>query len=281
MNDRLRTIDSEVFHEGGSARSRTYGPGPLTPEEICSEARREERPQNDNKCHIVDFYGYNFLVTPDVLIPRPETEQLIDAVLSLAGVPYLPGVKPTENKLGKSPKVLDVGTGSGCIAIALALKLPNSEILATDLSEKALAVAKRNAKNHTSALENLNPAFYPCQKNHTPETENHTPNLKFQLSNLLDNVNFNPDVLVANLPYVDENWEWLDKESLSKEPSIALYADDGGLALIKKLIDQASDRKIKYLILEADPCQHEKIIAYTKSYDLLEARGFILVFVRS
>ena len=86
--------------------------------------------------------------------------------------------------------------------------------------------------------------------------------------------------MVANLPYVDEDWEWIDKKALSKEPSLALYAEDGGLKLIKKLVQQAKARKIPFLVLEADPCQHERIVNYAREYgySLLEERGFGLVF---
>ncbi|MDO4612320.1 MAG: HemK/PrmC family methyltransferase [Candidatus Saccharibacteria bacterium] len=218
-----------------------------------------------------DFYGYNFKVTEDVLIPRPETEQIVDAVLDLAGVSYLPGVKPKENQIGDHPKILDVGTGSGCIAITLSLKLKNAEIVATDLSEKALEIAKENYQNLTFHPKNHTPAFHPCQKNHTPT-------VKFLTADLLEGINFIPDLITANLPYVDESWDWLDKSALSHEPSEALYAKDHGLELIKKLIDQASRREVKYLILEADSCQHQTIAEYSKikNYELLETRGFIL-----
>ena len=79
------------------------------------------------------------------------------------------------------------------------------------------------------------------------------------------------------MPYVDKDWDWLDKESLSFEPAIALYAADHGLKLIKELIDAASS---KYLILEADPCQHQEIINFAtkKGLQHLETRGFILTF---
>ena len=70
---------------------------------------------------VQDFYGRDFIVTPDVLIPRPETEQLIDTVLNLAGKPYLTGIKPSPRVLPENPVILDVGTGSGCIAITLKL----------------------------------------------------------------------------------------------------------------------------------------------------------------
>lgn len=198
-----------------------------------------------------DFYGRDFLVTKDVLIPRPETEQLIDAVLSLAGVAYLPGVKPTKRELPENPVIVDVGTGSGCIAITLKKELKDAEIIATDISEKALKVAQKNAARHGA-------------------------HISFIISHLLEKVNTTPDLIVANLPYVDENWDWLDKKSLSKEPSIALYAEDHGLKLIKELINTATS---KYLILEADPCQHEAIIDYAApKYTHVETRGFILTF---
>lgn len=202
-----------------------------------------------------DFYGRDFLVTPDVLIPRPETEMLIDLVLNLTGKPILPGVKPSKAKLPQDLTIIDVGTGSGCVAITLKLELPEATIIATDISEKALQVAKENAK--------------------VLNTE-----IKFIQANLLDNIDTIPNLIVANLPYVDKNWEWLDKESLSQEPSLALYADNHGLALIFQLIDQTASKHIKHLILEADPCQHEQIINYAKKKGLAhrETRGFALYF---
>jgi release factor glutamine methyltransferase len=205
---------------------------------------------------VQDFYGRDFIVTPDVLIPRPETEQIIDAVLNLAGKPYLPGVKPAPRVLPKNPVILDVGTGSGCIAITLKMEIPEAEIKAVDISKPALKIAQKNALKFGV-----------------------DPNL-FIISNLLENVKFTPDVIVANLPYVDENWDWLDKESLNKEPNIALYAKEGGLELIKKLIDQSTEKRVKYLILEADPCQHKKIIDYINNkYKLIDKRGYILTLL--
>lgn len=201
-----------------------------------------------------DFYGRDFLVTKDVLIPRPETEQLIDAVFSLAGKPYLPGVKPTKRVLPSSPVIIDIGTGSGCIAITIKKELPEARVIATDISKKALKIAQKNATAHG------------------------TPIL-FIISHLLNKVKHKPDLIVANLPYLDENWDWLDKKALAKEPAIALYAKDHGLKLIKELLDAATSQ---YLILEADPCQHATIIDYAakNQYKLLDAHGFILSFTR-
>lgn len=192
-------------------------------------------------------------MTKDVLTPRPETEQIIDEVLSLCGKPILPGVKPEkplENP--KNLKILDVGTGSGCIAITLKKELGEAEISASDISGKALKIARKNAKNLNAKIN-------------------------FISSNLLKNITFTPDIIVANLPYVDKDWDWLDKESLKEDPDIALYAEDHGLKLIKELINAANS---KYLILEADPSEHKEIIDYAKNrYKLLKINNFILVFV--
>ena len=207
----------------------------------------------------INFYDYDFIVTKDVLIPRPETEQLIDAVLNLAGVPYLPGVKPAPRKLSPNPTILDVGTGSGCIAITLAKKLPKATIYATDISKPALEIATKNAAEHSVTITTI-------------------------ISHLLEKVNDGtipiPDLIVANLPYVDPDWDWLDKKSLSHEPATALYAEDHGLKLIKQLIDQAAHLRIQYLVLEADPCQHRAITNYAQKagFQYLETRGYILTF---
>ena len=203
-----------------------------------------------------DFYGRNYIVTPDVLIPRPETEQIIDTILNLAGKPYLPGIKASQNQLPKNPTILDVGTGSGCIAITIKKELPEANVYASDISEKALSIARKNAQNHGVPIH-------------------------FIISHLLDNVKFTPDVIVANLPYVDKNWDWLDENALSYEPSLALYAEDHGLKLIKELINQSAIRQVTRLVLEADPCQHSVITSYAQKhgYQLKETRGFILFFV--
>ena len=95
---------------------------------------------------VSNFYGRDFEINSDVLIPRPETEMMVDAVLNLAGKVYLPGVKPTPRVLPENFNILDVGTGSGCIAITLALELPEAKVTACDISKKALVVAKKNAK---------------------------------------------------------------------------------------------------------------------------------------
>ncbi|MBP5205133.1 peptide chain release factor N(5)-glutamine methyltransferase [Candidatus Saccharibacteria bacterium] len=204
-----------------------------------------------------DFYGRNFIVSSDVLIPRPETEAVIDEVMLLAGKPYLSGMKVPERKLSANPLILDVGTGSGCIAVTIKLELPEVKVVGLDISAKALRIARNNADKFHAEVDFVN-------------------------SDLLGNYHGQePDVIVANLPYVDENWEWLDKDTLSHEPSLALYADDRGLGLIKKLLVQIEERGWHpRIILEADPCQHERIIEFAQKHGLKRTKtnGYILVF---
>lgn len=205
-----------------------------------------------------DFYGRDFLVSPDVLIPRPETEQLIDMALSLSGKSYLPGVKASKRQISKNARILDVGTGSGCIAATLSLELPEAKVLATDISEKALAVAKENSKRLGAKVEFLS------------------------ARDLISGLSLAEiEVIVANLPYVDSNWGWLDKEALAQEPEVALYAKDKGLFLYKKLFDEVSETDFSgYLIVEADPCQHKDLIEYASDcgFEHEKTSGFGLEF---
>lgn len=203
---------------------------------------------------LADFYGRDFCVNPNVLIPRPETEAIVDMVLNLLGKPYLPGVKPSKARLAQNAKVLEIGTGSGCIAITLKLEAPELDIVATDISDKALEVARANTKKFGA-------------------------NIRLRKADLMDGVTEQFDLMIANLPYVDKDWDWLDKKALSYEPSLALYAEDHGLKLIFRLIEQAGERRVPSLILEADPCQHDDIVNFAakQGYSLIEKRGFALL----
>jgi len=154
-----------------------------------------------------EFYGLTLRVTPAVLIPRPETEHLVEAVLA-------------ELNLAQSLRILDVGTGSGAIAIALAFHLPNAQITAVDLSAAALEVAAANTARHALAGR-----------------------IRYLKSDLLDA--FPPDeapfaAIVSNPPYVPA----ADRASLhpqvrDHEPAAALFAGPDGLDIYRRLIPQA------------------------------------------
>jgi release factor glutamine methyltransferase len=164
-----------------------------------------------------EFWGLEFEVTPDVLIPRPETEHVIEVALDRLALRELrAGRKPTFG--GEGLRIADIGTGSGCIAIALAKKLPGATIYATDISTAALAVAKRNAACHFVANQ-IN--FIEC--------------------NLLDIAATKFDLIVSNPPYVGRREaETLAREVRDHEPEIALYGGEEGYELYADLIMQAA-----------------------------------------
>ena len=195
-----------------------------------------------------EFYGREFIVTPDVLIPRPETETMIDILKQI----YREG----RRKKAVGSRLVDVGCGSGCIGITAKLEMPEFDVTLCDISEPALAIARRNAKRLRA-------------------------NVDIVLSDLLSKVeirNSKFDYILANLPYVDHAWQ--TSPELRHEPEIALYAQDQGLALIKTLIPQASSLLVPhgYLLLEADPCQHEEITTYGERYGLavVEVRDYVV-----
>lgn len=152
-----------------------------------------------------EFYGLMLKVSPAVLIPRPETELLVEAVLE-----RLPADRET--------KIVDVGTGSGAIAIALAYRLPKARVTAVDLSQAALAVARDNAAVHGV-----------------------TGRVRLLSSDLLAAVAGEVfDAVVSNPPYVPEtDRDSLDRQVREFEPPLALFAGDSGLDVYKRLIPQA------------------------------------------
>ena len=164
-----------------------------------------------------EFWGLEFEVTPDVLIPRPETEHLIEVALDRLAVREIrAGRKPTFG--GSGSQIADVGTGSGCIAIALAKELPGATIHATDISSAALAVAKRNATRHSVANQ-IN--FIECNLLHLT-----APQL---------------DLIVSNPPYVGRcEAETLAREVRDHEPEIALYGGEEGYELYADLITESA-----------------------------------------
>ncbi|WP_338378357.1 peptide chain release factor N(5)-glutamine methyltransferase [uncultured Flavobacterium sp.] len=152
-----------------------------------------------------EFYGLRFLVNENTLIPRQETEELVDLILS-------------ENSKKKIPnsKILDIGTGTGCIAISLAKNLPNAKVYALDVSEKALEIAKQNAEINKVSVEFLQESIL--------ETED----LKQEF-----------DIIVSNPPYV-RNLEKVEikKNVLEYEPHLALFVEDTNALLFYRKIAQ-------------------------------------------
>jgi release factor glutamine methyltransferase len=186
-----------------------------------------------------EFWGLEFEVTPDVLIPRPETEHLIEVALDRLALRELrAGRKQTLS--GEGLQIADIGTGSGCIAIALAKELPGSTIYATDISPAALAVARRNALRHSFAnqihfLQSnlLNNLFLVGAQHAAPELGTHLSATTPQPPLL--------DLIVSNPPYIGRRESpTLMREIRDHEPELALYGGEEGYELYADLITQSA-----------------------------------------
>ena len=181
-----------------------------------------------------EFYGLMFEVSEDVLIPRPETELLVDMVI-------------TKAKLLKKNEItiVDVGTGSGAIAVSLAVNIPNSSVIAVDLSKSALEMADENRRAH---------GMYS--------------RVKLRLGNLLDPVTDNIDILVSNPPYIRKDRLSFLQDEVLKEPLMALDGGEDGLTLIKELLSQARHKmaSTSVILFEIDSDQGAEAAKISKSY---------------
>jgi release factor glutamine methyltransferase len=248
-------LDAEIILAHTLKKQRTYlhahGDEPLTGRELeIADARTELRKDRTPIAYIIghkEFYGRLFKVSPATLVPRPESEMIITLLKEL--------LPPYRLLLHETPKrLVDIGTGSGCLGITAKLECPELDVTLCDISNHALNVAKSNARRLEVEVEVIQ-------------------------SNLLANYPFNPDIILANLPYVDASWE--RSPETNYEPQEALFATDNGQALIKKLIEEASLRLTSggLMFIEADPRQHAKLIQYAKKHGfaLSESRDFIFV----
>lgn len=182
-----------------------------------------------------EFYKLKFLITEDTLIPRPETELLVDEVLKLA--------KEIKEKYNKVPTIIDIGTGSGNIAISISKNI-EAGIVATDISDQALEVAKKNARFH--------------------KTGN---NLVIIQNDLYEKFTVAPDIIVTNLPYIPTaRLLHIDPMVTDWEPRIALDGGEDGFELYRKLFTQIEQNSLnpKYLIGEIDYTQVELVKSEVK-----------------
>ena len=158
------------------------------------------------------FYGLDFEVNPDVLIPRPETEELVDWIIS----------NSLKIEQSKNLKILDIGTGSGCIAISLAKNIPNAQISALDVSEKALATAKKNAVRNEVNITFLHQSIL--------ETEDLGQEF---------------DIIVSNPPYVRNlEKEEIRKNVLDNEPHLALFVEDNDALIFYRKIAELAQKNL-------------------------------------
>ena len=217
------------FEEGlgwGRARMAAHGEEPA-PSEI--EGRLDtwftRRKQGEPWAYILGWTtwrGRRFRVTPATLIPRPETELVLESAIHLA------------NQIS-AKRVVDVGTGTGILGVTLALETP-LEVTATDISLEALAVAKENAQSHGAGLT-------------------------FVCGDLLEPVSDPVDLVVSNPPYVDPDDELVLQRELSFEPRIALFAPDHGMEVATRLLKQGTERNARGLVMEIGAGQGDALKA--------------------
>ena len=179
-----------------------------------------------------EFMGLNFFVDENVLIPQPDTETLVETAIKK--------MKSDNNNKNKPIQILDLCTGSGCIAISIAKFIKNSKIVATDISEKALQVAKKNA-----VLNNVE------------------SKIEFICSNLFENIEKQQfDYILSNPPYIETSDINNLSEDVKKEPYIALNGGEDGLKFYKEILQNAYKYLLTngYLIIEIGYSQAEKTI---------------------
>lgn len=218
----------------------------LTPhQEADFEAFISRRSEHIPVVHLTgtrEFYGLDIAITPDVLTPRVETEQIVEWAIKHAP---------------QASSLIDIGTGSGAIAIAIAIHRPDLTITATEISDEALIIARRNAKTH-------------CAK------------LTFIMSDLWDGVPGVYDTVVTNLPYLRTDADLMPE--VQKEPAIALYGGQDGLDLYRRFLQDLPNHLSPggFLFTECDPWQHEALISEAAKIGLspIEQGYFILGFKR-
>ncbi len=189
-----------------------------------------------------EFWGLELEVTPDVLIPRPETELIVEAALDLHPV------------RDAALAVADVGTGSGAIAIAIASERPRASVVATDISSAALAVARRNAMRHGLSAR-----------------------VQFATADLLDGIDGPFDLVVANPPYVRDGDRRGLQPEVRNEPGVALYGGTEGLDPITRLVTQAPSRLAPggHLVFEfgfGQDLEIERLVGEAGSLTLIELK---------
>jgi release factor glutamine methyltransferase len=174
-----------------------------------------------------EFMGLNFYVDENVLIPRPDTEILVQCVIDL-----------------KKKNILDMCTGSGCIAISIAKNLKDTKVYAADISEKVIEIAKKNAKNNSV-------------------------DIKFIVSNLFENVDKKFDVIVSNPPYIKTSVITELEKEVQNEPIIALDGGSDGLVFYRKIISEAKEylNDNGYLALEIGFDQKDEVYNLLAQYN--------------
>ncbi len=202
--------------------------------------------------HNKEFYGKNFFINKHVLVPRPESETMIDVVKDL--VMHEDGLKRLCKRVGFI-SAADIGTGSGALGITAMLELPNLKVDLIDIDKKAIKVAAKNVVLHTIDTNVI-------------------------ISNLLISTAKPYDILLCNLPYIPDDFQI--NLAASNEPKIAIFGGKDGLDIYHKLFKSMVNRQHKalYILTESLPSQHAGLqaLAKTYGYSLTRTDDFIQLF---
>jgi len=253
--DAEASIDVDVYARTilGWDRARLLaersGPTPAALEPTFSEwiARRERREPTAYIVGVREFWDLDFLVTPAVLIPRPETEFIVEEAVKLLSAALNAG-----NYVSRRIQIADIGTGSGCVAVSLAHEYPDCVVVASDVSAAALAVARANAVRHGVA-----------------------DRIQFVTASYLDGVPGPFEIITANPPYVKDG----DKPALSAdvrhEPDVALFGGSEGLRDIAGVLDAAAAKLAPngWLLMEFGLGQEDDVRRLVSSQPRLRLRG--------
>lgn len=188
-----------------------------------------------------EFWGVEFEVNPSVLIPRPETEHVVESALKRLSL-RTDKIVSRDAADTRNIRIADVGTGSGCIAVALAKELPNAEIVATDISKEALAVAARNALRHGVAdrVHFIHTDLLGALVTGEERVTSHEPRPEPHHSPITTHQSQPFDLIVSNPPYVArDDTSSLPPEVREHEPAMALFGGATGIEIYDRLIEQA------------------------------------------
>lgn len=212
-----------------------------------------------------EFYGREFIVSKDTLEPRPETETMVELLKEILNSQKLYPLQDSlvTERQNVNLRIVDIGTGSGCLAITAKLEFPGTEVAATDISPACIKIANQNAKNLSA-------------------------HINFFIGNLLESLpqssfSLHNAIILANLPYVPDSHTI--NQAAMFEPKSAIFGGEDGLDLYRRLFEQiiSLNQTSAYLLTESLPFQHNELaaIALSAGYRLRQTADFIQVFQRA
>ncbi|HSH55450.1 MAG TPA: peptide chain release factor N(5)-glutamine methyltransferase [Candidatus Limnocylindrales bacterium] len=238
---------------------------PLTPNQLEQlDAQVQRRLQHEPLAYIrgsVEFYGRRFYVNHDVLVPRPESETIISLLLEIVADQEGHTQIPMPTSEGYQPVIVDVGTGSGALAITAKLEQPKATVYATDISPACLRTAQQNAETHAATVHCVNGDLLAPLKDTLGPSQN--------------------IVLLCNLPYVPDGYEI--NQAAAHEPKLALFAGKDGLDAYRHLFEQITDMvwRPKAILTESLSFQHDELcsLAAHHGYQEVKRDGLVQTFL--